>query len=149
MPGHVVGYVPAGTAYGFFWNGTTYTTLSVAGSLGTVATGINDAGEVVGGYVDGNSHSHGFLWDPTHGFTTFDVPDAHNFTSIQGINDSGQIVGYYQDDNGVDHSFIATPVPEPASLATAASACCAWSPMPYGKERSAWSRTASSHYWYA
>ena len=71
----------------------------------TLASGINDAGQVVGFFGDLAGANDGFLFDPTTGsYTTLDVPSAAN-TYAQGINNSGQIVGYY-DDNQVTQSFV-------------------------------------------
>jgi len=79
---------------------------------GTIASGINDGGQIVGAYSDGLM-AHGFL-DITGSFTTIDVPGAID-TVAKGINDNGQIVGFYDDSTG-EHGFLATPVPEPRTL---------------------------------
>src|SRR5262249_52438505 len=75
---------------------------------GTVAFGINAAGQIVGYYTDNNG-DHGFLYDPNRGvfppYFTLDDPLANNFTIAQGINSSGQIVGYYQNASGL-HGFL-------------------------------------------
>jgi probable HAF family extracellular repeat protein len=37
--------------------------------------GINDSGQIVGGYIDSAYHPHGFLYDPITGtYTSLDVP---------------------------------------------------------------------------
>jgi hypothetical protein len=49
------------TGRGLLWG--TYTTLDDPLSVGTFATGINDAGQIVGYYVaDASPHSHGYLY---------------------------------------------------------------------------------------
>jgi hypothetical protein len=70
-------------------------TIDVPGARSTAAKGINDRGDVVGGF-DG----HGFLLKDGV-FTSFDAPDAvfgptcHCTTSASGINNRGDIVGTY------------------------------------------------------
>ena len=96
--GYIVGYFefvndPART-HGFLFDGTNYTVLDFPGSNGsTIAWGINNAGEVVGFYYDGQTN-HGFRW--SNGvYTTVDPPDSP-FTQLYGINNFGQIVGWYE-----------------------------------------------------
>jgi probable HAF family extracellular repeat protein len=71
---------------------------------GTVASGINDAGQIVGVYFDATGE-HGFVWTGTGVFTTLDDPLATNGTVVSGINDAGQIVGAYFDATG-EHGFL-------------------------------------------
>jgi probable HAF family extracellular repeat protein len=78
---------------------------------GTFATGINDAGQIVGSYFDGHSGYHGFLYSGGF-FTTIDDPSAAR-TFPNGINMSGQIVGTYTDSTNHDHGFLLTPMPNP------------------------------------
>jgi hypothetical protein len=75
------------------------TILNFPGARLTEATGVNDAGIVVGDYADAAGEFHGFVWDSGL-FLTFDVsfPDA-TLTAPAGINNVGQIVGFYFDDN--------------------------------------------------
>lgn len=66
-----------------------FTTLDVPGSFLTLASGINNSGQIVGYYDEG---VHGFLWSGGR-FSTLDVPGfARTFAT--GINESGQIVGW-------------------------------------------------------
>jgi probable HAF family extracellular repeat protein len=69
-----------------------FTTINVPGSFpnSVVASGINDSGQIVGGFND-SLGTHGFL-DTGGSFTTIDVPFG-GITFASGINDSGQIVG--------------------------------------------------------
>lgn len=86
------------------------TTIDGPNAFYTVATGVSDAGEVVGWYsqnVGGQAIDHGFIdWHGT--FQTFDVPTSKS-TEITGINNHGQIVGWWSDAAGARHGFIATP----------------------------------------
>lgn len=73
-----------------------------------VAAESNNAGQVVGGYVDGTGTNHGFL-DSGSTFATVDYPSASG-TAPRAINNNGQIVGAYNDASGV-HGFLALPAP--------------------------------------
>jgi len=75
----------------------------VPGSLLTVATGVNDAGNVVGFYLDGQAQEHGFLLQGG-AYTTIDFPGAIA-TEANGTNKHGDIVGDYTDGAGVVHGF--------------------------------------------
>jgi uncharacterized membrane protein len=94
------------------------TAISMPGESITCASGINDAGAIVGtvsndDYVTGS----GFI-DVGGVFTALDVPGA-TITYPTVINDSGQIVGSYIDANGNEQAFLATPAssPEPGTWA--------------------------------
>ena len=71
--------------------GGTYTTLDFPGAVSTAAMGIDTAGDIVGGFVDGSGLTHGFLLSGVV-YTQLDCPGA-NRTVAYGINDVGQIVG--------------------------------------------------------
>jgi hypothetical protein len=99
----VVGYSTVGNALGSFIlsnvdpiAGTAITASSVyvPGSLVTVALGLNDAGNVVGIYVDSQGQEHGFLLQGT-GYTSIDFPGAVA-TEALGTNKHGDIVGDYR-----------------------------------------------------
>jgi probable HAF family extracellular repeat protein len=106
----------------------TYTTFDFpgAGSNGTVATGINDAGDVVGYYYDSYVYPHGFLW-ANGSMNTVDFPQSKFMTSLFGINNCGTIVGQIFDNNGATtlQSFVLaggkyTLVNYPGSVSTQA-----------------------------
>ena len=99
-----------GVGHGFVYANGTFTSFDApnAGSSppagwfqGTVATGIDTAGDVVGAYADSNNAYHGFYRSASTGtITEFDDPNAPTATSSRGtfplgINDAGQIVGFY------------------------------------------------------
>jgi len=76
----------------------------------TVASGINDSGEITGFYVDGDSSYHGFLRGAGGRYTTFDEPNAivegfDEGTLPRAINADGMVVGEYFDSLGVLHGF--------------------------------------------
>jgi probable HAF family extracellular repeat protein len=113
--GQIVGYYRNGDPFGqqfdhgFLYNPTdgTYTTLddpfAAPGPFATVATGINDLGQIVGYFTDANGGQHGFLY--TVGtFITLDVPSTPpNGTFPHGINNN-QVVG----STFGGHGFLAT-----------------------------------------
>lgn len=67
----------------------------------TLATGINESGNIVGTYVDASSR-HGFMLT-SKGYSSFDCPYASAddklgpFTDFVGINNKNQIAGMYWD----------------------------------------------------
>src|SRR6266849_6456782 len=70
-----------------------FTTIDVRGAIGTIAWGINPAGDIVGSYTDASNDGHGFLL--RHGtITSIDVPGSL-LTTAFGINAQGDIVGTY------------------------------------------------------
>jgi hypothetical protein len=78
----------------------TFTSLDVPEATGTLATGINARGHIVGIYYDGAGNSHGFLLKKG-AFFTVDVPGSlvgvsgTLQTEANGINHAGDIVGDY------------------------------------------------------
>jgi probable HAF family extracellular repeat protein len=103
----------ANNAHGFLLSGGVYTTFDdpdanqTFGAPGTDAGGINDAGQIVGTFVDSGSSRHGFLLDGGV-FTTIDRPGAV-LTEALGINSQGNIVGVFVDLAGVAHGFVTAP----------------------------------------
>ncbi len=80
---------------------------SAAAGLGTIVTGINSSGQVVGSFFDVSSGTHGFV-DTGGLFTTINYPSPNPGTTVaNGINDSGQVVGDFKDGTGT-HSFVDT-----------------------------------------
>jgi probable HAF family extracellular repeat protein len=90
---------------GFLYSGGVYTTLNdPLGVEGTYAYGINNKGQIVGFYTDGNGKDQGFLY--RHGvYTTLSDPLAVS-TMPFGINNKGQIVGSYVDASGNYYGFL-------------------------------------------
>jgi hypothetical protein len=79
-----------------------YTSFQVPGSTSTIALGLNNTGEIVGGFTAGGKQS-GFLYSGGN-FQTIACPNA-SFTIAQGINDNGVIVGWC-DPAGPNQGFI-------------------------------------------
>lgn len=117
---------PYGVRHAFHWYKGRFTTIDPPNghpTLGPVAWGINDKGDVVGTYVDVNGSRHGFLLSKGT-YTTLDVPGAIQ-TVAEGINNAGEIVGEWNDAESNRHGFvfrkgIYTPVDVPEATATAA-----------------------------
>src|SRR5262249_44416689 len=84
-----------------------FTTIDVPGAyerpgFGSYASGVNDAGQIVGGYFDAQQLEPGFPL--SHGqYTTLDAFGAA--TRALGINSAGQIVGNYGFP-GSSHGFL-------------------------------------------
>jgi centrosomal CEP192-like protein/ASPM-SPD-2-Hydin domain-containing protein len=77
---------PAAAAYSFI-------DVNFPGASWTVASAINDSGQIVGYYSDGSGVRHGFLLN-AGAYTTIDCPSPYTAQSAaNGINSSGQIVG--------------------------------------------------------
>jgi uncharacterized membrane protein len=89
--------------HGAVWTGTHGTTLDVPGaSRGTMATGINSSGQIVGIYNETRcitwdcanpllEGGHGFV-DDNGAFSTINYPGAWG-TIVNGVNDSNSVVG--------------------------------------------------------
>ena len=84
----------------------TVSAISVPGSLVTVVSKINDAGNIVGAYLDATGATHGFLFSNGQ-YSSIDFPGAVA-TEARGINNkiNFDIVGDYTDAHGVTHGFL-------------------------------------------
>ena len=85
-------------------NGGSFTQIDVSDAVETNAYGINNRGQITGGFTVLN-HGHGFV-DTDGSFTAFDVPGALH-TGGTGINDAGLIVGIFVALPGI----LGNPVP--------------------------------------
>src|ERR1039458_1137509 len=120
--GTVIGFfLSGGVTEGFLDSGGTFTNFEAAGSTNTMFLSMNNVGQVVGVYQDGNGFNHGFVYSIATGtYTTVDDPNAvlaNGGTTINGINDNGQLVGFYGNADGNTIGLLANAVPEPGSLA--------------------------------
>jgi len=94
--------------HGFLLDAGAFTVIDFPGATYTGIGGLNNLGEIVGGYTTsaGLGPGHGFSFDGTD-FRSIDVPDAFS-TQATGINDSGRIVGAFHRDNllfGTGYAF--------------------------------------------
>ena len=71
------------------------------------ADGINNAGDIVGQYVDADGNAFGFILSDGV-YATIEVPGSAA-TATFSINAQGQIVGSYDDADGVTHGYVGTP----------------------------------------
>jgi probable HAF family extracellular repeat protein len=87
----------------FLYSGGSYTTLpNVPGS----PLGINDAGQIVGGYSPSPSGPlAGFIYSQGV-YTTLSDPAAVWDTQARGINNAGEVMGWYIGSGGLAHGFI-------------------------------------------
>jgi len=91
---------------GYELSGGKFTSIAVpfAGALSTFPYGINNSGEIVGGWWDSNKNEHSFtLIGGT--YTSFDCPGASGSAAF-GINSAGDIVGQYGDASGASYGFL-------------------------------------------
>ncbi|MGB2714381.1 MAG: DUF1566 domain-containing protein [Vicinamibacterales bacterium] len=86
--------------------GPSFRTINVLGAQSTRANGINNHGDIVGGFIDGEG-LHGYLQRGTV-VTTIDAPGATQ-TEAFGINDRNEIVGCFHDTAGLEHGFLRSP----------------------------------------
>jgi hypothetical protein len=96
--GNIVGYYydSADVVHGFVHRDNTFIGVGPGGAP-SIAAGINDLGEIVGGYKS-NGIAHGFKWNGKI-YKTLDVPGAVQ-TFAADINNSGQITFDWIDTDG-------------------------------------------------
>ena len=71
-----------------------FTTENFQGAVQTQVTGINNAGDTSGFYIDSGGVNHGFL--QTNGnFSTVDFPGNPLVDQVLGLNNKGQAAGYF------------------------------------------------------
>jgi uncharacterized membrane protein len=86
----------AGKRRGFEKRGATFSDIDYPGAIWTQANGINDAGEIVGSFLDssgGSEVEHGFRYS-SGTFTAIDFPGG-KATAAAGINAAGDVVGVW------------------------------------------------------
>jgi probable HAF family extracellular repeat protein len=94
---------------GWTWDGSKYSQFNAPGSVaatgGTGASGVNDAGQVVGFYTDSSGTYHGYVKTGSS-FTALDYPGASQYggTVAYGINNAGVVTGFYFDDGSGDEA---------------------------------------------
>ena len=103
--GDVAGrYVGADTLHGYLLRRGRFTTIDPPDSGFTVVRGIDDAGRIVGFYVEGDDGGvHGFLLDG-RGYRDIDFPGADG-TAAFGISVT-RIVGGYANPDTILHGFV-------------------------------------------
>jgi len=71
-------------------------------NTGTAGRGIDDAGDIVGWYLDSSAVEHGFLLSGGKATT---IDDPNGVTTLEGINNKGTISGLYTDTSSNRHGF--------------------------------------------
>jgi probable HAF family extracellular repeat protein len=90
-------------------NGVGMTDLGTLGGNASWATGINDAGQVIGYADTAAAESHAFITGP-NGVGMTDLGTLGGSASVAtGINDVGQVTGYSDTAAGESHAFITGP----------------------------------------
>ena len=94
-------------AYGFTWKDGDFTQFDFPGAVDTYVFGINDRGDLVGGWDTGITSpiEHGFKCSQGQ-CVGFDVPVSATVTQGDDINAQGDIVGAWVDVGGVVHGFL-------------------------------------------
>jgi probable HAF family extracellular repeat protein len=130
--GQIVGYSVAddtdATYHGFLRDARgSFTPIDLPGAVATVASRINDRGQIVGRYYQTtplrgpDARFRGFLLH--HGrIVRINVPGAAQ-TQAVGVNNLGQVVGEYQNPDGTYHGFLwhqgrFTTIDKPGAAAT-------------------------------
>jgi hypothetical protein len=85
--------------------------LSHPGWTDIQALGLNNAGLVVGSYVDHAGNTDGFTYNMATGVYRTIIKGAGTETVINGVNDLGDLVGFYMDAAGKTHGMLLTPPP--------------------------------------
>jgi uncharacterized membrane protein len=81
-----------------------FSTIHLKGEVATQVVGVNNAGVMVGTWVDSGGVIHGLMLKSGKA-TTIEDPKGV-VTYCKGVNRFGAIVGYYQDSSGVFHGFL-------------------------------------------
>jgi hypothetical protein len=91
--GKIVGLSLAGSVTcGFLRNPDgTFVVLHPTGAMTSFGIAVNDAGQVLGGYLDSSFVNHGFLWNPDGTYTNIDIGSVS--TAPTAMNRAGDIVG--------------------------------------------------------
>ena len=99
----------AGNSHGFLWQSGKARTVSYQGAVSSQVLGVNNLGQAVGQYTDGQKATHGFVYDANSGqFARIDVPGSSS-TVVNGINRNGWLVGFYTDAKNNTIGFVAKP----------------------------------------
>jgi len=84
------GSYPRYTVHGFLWDKGRVTKIDVPGSVLTYAFGVNNRGQITGGYYDTAGTQRGFVFERGRYRTI--APPGRTENAAWGINDRGEIV---------------------------------------------------------
>jgi hypothetical protein len=91
-----------------------FTAIHIPDGVSTVATAINNAGDITGFFTDAADQTSSWLRTPSHQLITLQFPGGSD-TQALGINSKNQIVGSYLDGSGVMHGFVLSDPMGPVS----------------------------------
>jgi probable HAF family extracellular repeat protein len=109
-------------AAAFIWQAGVTTTISSPAFPGTRGNAVNNAGQVVGSYVNDQGFSRPLVWDAAHGSKDLNAlldpatGAGWLLLAANDINNAGKIVGQGFHD-GQLRAFLLAPVPEPSTMA--------------------------------
>lgn len=105
--GAIVGYYKDSSlnVHGFQYANGTFSSIDYPGAAATFAQGINNTGQIVGGWCPATGNCQGFRRSATGTFSNLRYPGSAS-TQANGINDAGQVVGQYYNSTGNDHGFL-------------------------------------------
>jgi hypothetical protein len=78
---------------------------------GSIASRINNLGQVQGDYANSDGVEHGLIRNQDGSLVAYDAPDAGHGAGqgtygFSGINDAGTVAGYYVDADNVSHGYV-------------------------------------------
>jgi uncharacterized membrane protein len=114
-----------GTLHSFLLSGSTFTEYDVPGAVQTNLLGINDPGDLTGGFdPDGSGVFQAFI-DRGGTLTSFSVPGALSTFAYEINNNKKLVVGYFIDSAGILHGYyrdangaLHFPIDPPGSVGT-------------------------------
>lgn len=74
-------------------------------NTGAAGRGIDEAGDIVGWYLDSSAFLHGFYMPVGGTAVTVDDPNGYETIGLEGINNKGKAVGMWEDSSGNRHGF--------------------------------------------
>jgi hypothetical protein len=109
-------FTKAGVTDGFVETNGKFLILSgPAGATDVQALGLNNAGLVVGSYMDTAGNTDGFVYNTaTKAYTTVIDPAGNGTqTVVNGVNDAGTLVGFYMDAHGNTDGMVVSDAASP------------------------------------
>jgi hypothetical protein len=107
--GHVIAdeFAASPITNAYFYNGTSWTDITLPGYQNIELTGLNDSDEVVGIAAGYNAReSQSFSWTPSSGVTLLGITDFSDGSQADGINNSGVIIGLGTTNGGYSFPFV-------------------------------------------